>query len=212
VTISRAACLAVGLAGGFVLVGCSAKGLQPSLAPMSAPQADHRRSWIAPGAKKSNLLYVSDDGTNDVDIYSYPKGTLQGTLTGFSFPEGECTDKKGDVFVTNDDAENVLEYAHGGTTPIATLSDTGYYPVGCSVDKITGDLAVTNTYNTSFTSGSVAIYQHASGSPTYYTGAVLIYPHLCGYDPQGNSTWTASTVALLFNLACFQKAPAGSPT
>lgn len=41
-TISRAACLAVGLAGGFVLVGCSANGLQPSLAQTSAPHANHR--------------------------------------------------------------------------------------------------------------------------------------------------------------------------
>jgi hypothetical protein len=208
ITISRAACLAVGLAGGFVLVGCSANGLQPSLAQAGAPHANHRQSWIARDAKTTDLLYVSDEGTNDVDIYSYPKGTLVGMLTGFSFPEGECTDKNGDVFVANDDEQNVPEYARGGTTPIAILNDAGYYPVGCSVDKKTGNLAVTNTFNTSFTNGAVAIYKHAQGDPTYYTNSVLVYPHLCGYDAKGNLDVDGFNTSFAFQFGVLPRASA----
>ena len=62
---------------------------------------DHRRSWIAPAAKTQNLLYISDDGTNDVYVYSWPKGRLLGTLRGFSYPQGECVDRKGDVWIAD---------------------------------------------------------------------------------------------------------------
>ncbi|MFY9663932.1 MAG: hypothetical protein WAK19_05715, partial [Candidatus Cybelea sp.] len=102
---------------------------QPNGAMRAHP--DHNRSWMAPDAKKQALLYISDLNTYDVYAYTYPKGKLKGRLTGFSGPEGECVDKKGHVFIANFAASNVLEYAHGGTSPVATLSDPGYYPVGC---------------------------------------------------------------------------------
>ncbi|HVR47993.1 MAG TPA: hypothetical protein VMT95_15290 [Candidatus Binatia bacterium] len=181
---------AAGVVVALLLADCAAQSLSPAGGPpgISAAHVDHRPSWMARDAKKKrqHLLYVSDDGTNDVYVYSYPQGALQGTLTGFSFPEGECVDKKGDIFVANNEAQTILEYAHGGATPIATLSDAGYFPVGCSVDTVTGNLAVANTYDTSFSSGSIAIYQKATGKPTYYTDAVLVYPHFCGYDGLGN--------------------------
>jgi hypothetical protein len=133
---------------------------------------DRGRSWMAPDTKKRDLLYVSDSfpyGSNDVYVYSYPKGKLKGTLTGFNEPSGQCVDKAGDVFIANFGASQILEYAHGGTSPIKTLSDPDYYPLGCSVDPTTGNLAVTNRLSTSFTAGDVAIYADASGTPTSYT-------------------------------------------
>ena len=67
------------------------------------------------------LLYVSDIGAEDVDVFSYPGGKQVGKLTGFSEPAGLCTDRKGDVFVVDSGSDRILEYAHGGTSPIATL-------------------------------------------------------------------------------------------
>ena len=93
-----------------------------------AVHPDHGRSWMAPQAKRDSLLYITDVGTNAVYAYSYPKGTLLGTLTGFDAPFGECVDNKGDVFIANIEASNILEYAHGGTSPIATLSDPATSP------------------------------------------------------------------------------------
>jgi hypothetical protein len=144
---------------------------------------------MAPDAKKHDLLYVSDSfpyGSNDVYVYSYPKGKLKGKLTGFNEPSGQCVDKAGNVFITNFGASQILEYAHGGTSPIATLSDPGYYPLGCSVDPTTGNLAVTNRLSTSFTAGDVVIYVDASGTPTSYTDSSFYYYEFCGYDDRGN--------------------------
>lgn len=188
--VARTALRAAGAVVALLLADCAAQSLSPTGGPpgISAAHVDHGSSWMARGAeeKRQHLLYVSDDGTNDVYVYLYPQGTLQGTLTGFSVPEGECVDKRGNIFVANNEAQTILEYAHGGVTPIATLSDDGYFPAGCSVDPATGNLAVANTYDTSFSSGSVAIYQKATGKPTYYTDAALVYPHFCGYDAHGN--------------------------
>jgi hypothetical protein len=57
---------------------------------------------MARGAASQNLLYVSDIGTNSVDIYPYPSGKLVGKLTGFGSVAGLCADKSGDVFVVDE--------------------------------------------------------------------------------------------------------------
>jgi hypothetical protein len=138
-------------------------------------------------AASQDLLYVSDTVTSDVYVFSYPKGKLLQTLTGFTDPAGECVDKKGDVFVANTGENNVVEYAHGGTTSKATLKDPGYFPIGCSVDPATGDLAVTNESPTSSASGNVVVYVRAKGSPTgNYTDSAMPEPLLCGYDDAGD--------------------------
>jgi hypothetical protein len=147
---------------------------------------DRALSWMAPDAKKHALLYISDQGTNDVYIYSYPGGALKGTLTGFDQPYGMCTDKAGDVFIANTQKQDVLEYRHGGENPIATLSDSGYYPVGCSVDPTTGNLAVTNFQALESKPGNVAIYAGAQGTPTSYSDSNMPLYEFCGYDDKGN--------------------------
>ncbi|MGC1334375.1 MAG: hypothetical protein WA812_03245 [Candidatus Cybelea sp.] len=147
---------------------------------------DHTQSWMAPDAKKADLLYLTDEGADDVYVYSWPRGELKGTLTGFDAPNGECVDKAGDVFVANEDESQILEYAHGGTSPIETLSDPGQYPVGCSVDPTTGNLAVTNIDTPKGGPGNVAIYTDALGSPTTYTAPYFYYYFFCGYDNDGN--------------------------
>jgi hypothetical protein len=145
-----------------------------------AADLDRGRSWMKPGVKGDSLLYVSNAGIDDVNVYSYPQGQLVGTLTGFLDPVGECVDKTGDVFVTDYRAQDIVEYAHGGTSPIATLSDSGYHPGECSVDPTTGNLAVT------ISGGGVSIYADAQGSPTQYADTSLGGVYFCGYDNNGN--------------------------
>jgi hypothetical protein len=134
---------------------------QVAAVPQDSAQGQRRVSWMAPDAKKQDLLYISDVSDNEVTVYSYPSGKLEGTLTGFEVPTGLCSDKAGDVFVTDFEASEILEYAHGGTTPIATLSDPGQWPSGCSVDPMTGNLAVSNDETPSVGEGNLAIYAHA---------------------------------------------------
>jgi hypothetical protein len=176
-----------------VLSGCGAPAT-PSVSwmPMMGRNAtlivhpDHGPSWMAPEAKTRDLLYISDVGTNDVYVYSYSQGKLVGTLKGFSRPSGLCVDAAGDVFVTELNAFKVREYAHGGTRPLATLSDPGEDPGDCSIDPTTGNLAVSNVSTPSSDPGDVVIYKNARGIATIYRDPEISYDEFCGYDNQGN--------------------------
>jgi DNA-binding beta-propeller fold protein YncE len=150
--------------------------------------------------QQKSLLYVSSVLTNSVYVYSFPKGKLEGTLTGFNTPYGLCSDGAGNVWVVNDAANDIIEYAHGGTTPIATLSDPGEYPEGCSVDPTTGNLAVTNFFSSSG-GGSVAVYAKAAGTPTLYTDPDIAEFRFCGYDDKGNLFADGATSASVFEFA-----------
>jgi hypothetical protein len=147
---------------------------------VSPERTEPGASWMAPEAKREALLYVSNSWT--VTVYSYPKGKLVGKLKHFYRPLGECVDQAGDVFIADGSAQ-VFEYAHGGTKRIATLSMTGYEPVGCAVDPTTGNLAV--TWNEGLSQGYVAIYPHGSGTPTLFSNGNMLFT-FCGYDPAGN--------------------------
>ncbi len=189
---SDAACAAAIFALSALLAACGGGG--SSLAPSTPvqegatrPHRDHTRSWMSPDAKAGDLLYISDAGSADVYVYSYPRGQQVGTLTGFVLPEGECVDKSGDVFIADFSASHIFEYAHGGKSPIATLNDPGYKPVGCAVNRTTGDLAVANNETTASGQGNVALYKHAKGNPkAYYTDPNLAKTFFCGYDDAGN--------------------------
>lgn len=142
---------------------------------------------MAPEAKLAPaLLYIANTtAPSTVDVYSYPKGRPVGTLTGFGLPEGECADKAGDVWITDSNYLEIVEYAHGGTSPIAVLRELGYKPWDCSVDPTTGNLAVTNVASPG-KAGSVAIYADARGQPTVYSDPTLGDLLYCGYDADGN--------------------------
>ncbi|HEY1883219.1 MAG TPA: hypothetical protein VGG51_09310 [Candidatus Cybelea sp.] len=146
---------------------------------------NHGRSWMDPAAKAGSLLYITDSGSNTVLVYSYPALKLVGTLTGFTNPQGDCVDKARNVWIVNTEASQLLEYAHGGTTPIATLDDPNQYPVGCAFDSTTGELAVSNFYSTNGPPGSISIYKNASGSPTLYTPPNFAVVYYLGFDPKG---------------------------
>jgi hypothetical protein len=149
-------------------------------------------SWMSPDATKSkDLLYVSDYSyaKNEVDIFSYPAGKPVGTLTTDMLnPDGLCVDKKNDVFVVNNtpNDNDIVEFKHGGTVPIATLVDPGESAISCAVDPTTGDLAVTSGGNISGGTGAVAIYAKATGTPQLYTDPQIFEVFWCGYDDKGN--------------------------
>jgi hypothetical protein len=165
-----------------LLAGCGGSPSGPGALPAGTTpnQAVSGQSWMAPATSRGDLVYISSY-TDVVYVYSYPDGTLVGTLTGFNDPSGICSDGAGNVWITNTNSANIVEYAHGGTTPIATVSDSGHTPVDCSVDPTTGNLAAANY------SGNVAVYKNAQGSPTYYSTVGLLQDTLwVNYDDAGN--------------------------
>jgi WD40 repeat protein len=196
----------LGLIG--ILAGCagSGAGWQPSVAASNAgtvSQQSVQGSWILPEAKNDDLLYISDLIGQVVDIYAYRGHKLVGMLTGFFNPEGLCVDTTGDVYVTNDTSDGVhqiSEYAHGSTTVLRTLNDPDGRVNGCSVDPKSGDLAVANLWGASDHQGNVAIYHHASGSPTTYSNPNIYYYYFCGYDNRGNLFADGETYGSVFGL------------
>jgi len=76
---------------------------------------------------RGTLVYASGS-CGGVCVIAYPGGQLVASIALSGIVEGEFSDANGDVFVTND--TQVVEYAHGGTTPIKTLSLPGKYAMG----------------------------------------------------------------------------------
>lgn len=135
-------------------------------------------------AKKVDLLYISD-GNGEVTVYTYFQKTLVGVLTGFTRPEGECADSAGNVFITDYGAKQIVEYAHAGKKPLATIDDAPYAPFACSVNPKTGALAVANDAGTS-SGGNIAIFANASGAPVIFTDKRIRDFQACAYDNDGN--------------------------
>jgi hypothetical protein len=173
-------------AAAALLAGCG--GAQP---PISAPRVvsqsraivthtNRSGSWMLPEAKSGDLLYISD--LYGVHIFSYPKGEHVGDLTGLASPQGLCTDRAGDVFVTDLTVGHVYEYAHGGTSPIKVLYDNyvDFGPIDCSVDPVTGNLAVASE-----DANYVVIFPDAKQMPVVRldSHAILFW---CAYDDKGN--------------------------
>jgi hypothetical protein len=164
------------IACAFVL----ATGISGCAGNQSLVPAGHNSvaSWVKPAAKADELLYVSDYNLNEVFVLSYSTGQLVGTLSGFNQPGGLCTDRSGDVFVT--DGDRIVEYAHGASQPTTTFTYSGGAATSCSVDPKTGNLAVTN-----FEKPNIAVFRSGSQTPTVVP--ISFYAaNAVSYDDKGN--------------------------
>jgi len=157
----------------------------------SAPSGG--KSWMLPSATTCTyngklppcgLLYVTNYHANDVIIYKNDQ--VVGKLVGLKGPDGICTDRHGNVWIVNNLGQNVVEYAHGGTTPLKTLGDPGYYPLGCAVNPRTGALVVTNIFSTSSGPGNVAIYHKAQEPALVLDDPKIYYYFFAGFDAASN--------------------------
>jgi len=148
-----------------LLAGCGGAQTAAPNAPaqtMSSVTAGSHRAPV--GA----LLYISDQGTSQVQVFNYPAGVLYQTLTGFTLPAAECVDSTSHVYVTDTGANTIVEYAHGSATPLSTLSDPGQLPVACAV-KTTPvyTVAVANIATTSGPPGSISVYLNHATTPNF---------------------------------------------
>ncbi len=137
-----------------------------------------------PATAGQNLLYISDEAVNAVDVFTYPLGTAAGVLRQIHDPAGICSDKAGEVWVVN--APNrILKYAHGGKHPESTLEDADALRFqACSVDPTTGDLAVTDAGRAGL-AGSVVVFTGGKGTPHRFRSTDLSDVFFCAYDDKG---------------------------
>jgi len=170
-----------------MLAACGGQLSSSIPAPQSAVQPSS--SFVRPAHHhgSSSLLYVSNVGDSTVTVYAPTSGKPVSTLEVPPAPEGECTNSAGTVWIVNEDAAAIVEYAHDNTKEVAKLADPGNYPSGCSVSPKTGDLAVANiASNNGGPAGDLAIYADAKGSPTIYQNENIYRYYYCGYDSSGD--------------------------
>jgi hypothetical protein len=172
--------LSASVAAALLTAGCAKLPPQdgmPGLIPQSRSVArqGERISWMLPGSSSGALIYAVD-GCGGTCVVSYPAGNLVGSLT--TSGSAICSDSSGNVFIPEN--STVTEYAHGATSPTATLSLPGYSADGCSVDPQSNNLAV--VFGSS--EGNVAIFANEQGIPAVYSSGIdSLY---CGYDGKGN--------------------------
>jgi len=189
-----------------LLAGCSGGGLPSSLSAPSSPNGlasrrdhlvtytslrapkvkpDHHKSWVSPDVKRApRLLFISDDSTQDVYIFTMPAMQLKGTLTGFNAPQGMCTDKQGNIWIVNTGTAQGLKYSRTGKQ-LGSVSDPSGTPVGCAVNPTNGDLALSDILGSSG-AGGIEIYHKGSGSPTRYSNPSQFEYFFPAYDTDGN--------------------------
>ena len=83
--------------------GASTTGL-----PASSAWAPSTSQQVLP-LNGGDLLYLSSYAESAVKTYNWPGLEQIQTLKGFTQEEGLCTDKKGNVFVANLGANNIVE-------------------------------------------------------------------------------------------------------
>lgn len=169
----------------LLLAGC---GAGSSAVPQRVSSAQVQRA-TGSGA----LLYATLYRT--VNVFNYPQGSFVETfpLPDNAYSGGQlCSDHDGNVFIPGTagfgygTAGYVFEYAHGGTIPIATISEGPYEAVSCAIDPSTGNLEVTNYYLSGDYVYNVAVYPGGHGPPTFYTDPSLNYYGPGTYDDHGN--------------------------
>jgi hypothetical protein len=206
--ISRLAIYALAVTVGAALLGgCSTNG-GSSLAPPAQPQGAARfglSGLFSPDNKKTTepYFYVSD--VLDDAVYEFDSNhDWVGSITGISYPAGECSRYgKHTFWVTASGSNEIEEFKVGGTSPVETLSESAGEPWSCAIDPATGDLATTITSN-----GDVILYQNASGSGTVIT-TPLFAASYDGYDNLGNLFVDGFTSGPTFALI---ELPKGSST
>ena len=175
-----------------LLAGCG--GSQPPIGALDAvaqsPTAQ-RQNRQASASSRSLLYVVTSDQT---DMLTYPGYKQVGTISRY---QGNATSNPNNGNVLFDGGEAAFEYAHGGTTPIATFApseSSGEAYVDAAFDPTSNNIAVT-VVGGKQPSDSVAVYQSPSGNPaTYFDSGVMPYmAHLC-YDDQGNLFVNGSNV------------------
>jgi hypothetical protein len=148
----------------------------PQVKPIQVPiMPDKKRK------KKVNDEYISSFYNSDIFAFDYPKSDAStGTISGDD-PQGECTQTgKKTWWQVNSGSDTIDEYKFGGTSPISSLSESTGEAAGCSIDKKTGNLAVSILPD-----GDVVIFTGATGTGTTVADG-LDETYFVTYDGSGD--------------------------
>jgi hypothetical protein len=173
----------------FALASCSPG--QPIALPGSAQGAPASER----GATSGDLMYAGAADGKHIYVFSYPDGKLVKRIAspaGTISLQGLCSDASGNVFVTGLSKPPksgfatgyVYKYAHGGSKILKTLQFGRARPVGCTVDPVTGTLAVALAGVSSGSGELETFLPGGTGSHTYYSYSIQNFFY-CAYDGSG---------------------------
>ena len=140
-------------------------------------------------------------------MVSLRQGAKIGSIPWYSYTGTYvCSDPTiGNAFIPQ--SNGIGEYAHGATSPSATLSVSGYYiDGGCSVDPTTGNLAQVVVTKGRRAKPEVLIYSPGQGTATPYTDKRVQSFRYPAYDDAGNLFVTAFVKGLAHRIT---ELPAG---
>ncbi|HEY2476999.1 MAG TPA: hypothetical protein VGI19_19620 [Candidatus Cybelea sp.] len=143
--------------------------------------------WASPDLGKTpRLLFLSDYASGYVNIYSMPDLVLKAQFGPWTDLQGECADRKGDVYVVDAEARYLEGLSRAGEGHYI-LRDGDGTPLSCAVNPINGDVAVTNNASPPGR-GNIVIFP---GGGSGYGGPPISVPHMYtyffdGYDRRGN--------------------------
>lgn len=150
----------------------------------SSPPATASRVVAAPAG--SALLYVSEPNAHRVLMYSYPGLKRRGEIDGLRGPTGMCVDARTqNVWIVDSLRQQMLEFAHGGRSPIRTLRLGGPYVDSCAVDPTSGAIAAATTYYDN--ARGLLVFAPGSKKPTLYQNHHIYYYAFVGYDDSGDA-------------------------
>lgn len=172
------------------LAGCGeSRGQAPGVPPLQTAAKTGARAQTTAG----DLLYIAHEGASNytkhgvISILSYPGGMPVARIRHVA-ALGMCSDRSGNVWVIAyvSGAFEMLEYAHGGTTPIAEIAmPKNFYAGGCAVDPASGDLAVANERSGNPYGGRIYVWAGARpGKPAVHKAPFV--PEFVTYDDKGN--------------------------
>jgi len=176
-TARKATVIAAALA---VLTCCAPRGPIVEGAGM-----EPHRQTLRTMPQNEDLLYLS----SGVWIYVYDlKGAVPPYMIGGLWgPSGMCVNSAGDIWVTESGSGEVVRFLHGGTSVVSTLHDPKSRPLGCAVDRTTGNVAVSSSRGPQpFDPGDVAVFPRALDNPIIYRLPDLMFYFFCTYDDSGN--------------------------
>jgi hypothetical protein len=152
--------------------------------PMTS-QPSRARAWNRARPEAAMYIYSCQPYSYTCNIYDQ-SGNIDGQLTassGLDQPGGIVTDRKGNWFIANSGASDVLVFAPGATQAFATLGDSGATPIDVAVSK---SLVAAS----SFSPASVAIYEGTATEPSYtLTDSNALYGFGVAIDKSGNCFW-----------------------
>ncbi len=203
-----AAIAAVGFAG------CAQQNA--SLPSSPRPDVAARHSWMEPGAKPKQILYVSDPYLGVVNLYDPSRQDPRpiGQLADFKRPEGLLVDTGNDIFVTDAGERRVIGYREGSLFPFFAFEDPSGHPNDICNQAYSPTFYVVNATSAGGGYGqTIDVYANESRKPTATltdsNASALFY---CAVDQKGDLFVTLDNTAGGSNSGEIDEFPSGKTT